>query len=67
MRRTHWQVTTASDATPTTSGGMLPFNTSFYLVARQDEPLHVRVHDHRSTIRYLCYLLCFHLGFEVLA
>lgn len=46
----------------------VPYNTSFYLIGgAHDYPSHVRVHDHRSTLRYVWNLLWFHLGYEVIA
>ena len=65
LRRTHWQVTTATDHVPT-AGSEVPYNTSFYLIAPHEYPPQITVYDHRGTLRYLWNLVWFHLGFEVL-
>lgn len=68
--RAHWQVTSVHDAVPTTDAGgtTVPYNTSFYLIGGPAEyPSHVRVHDHRASLRYLWNLLRFHAGSDVLA
>ena len=70
-RRVHWQVTTAADdcraVGASSSLESIGYNTSFYLIAPDEYPTHVRVHDHRGTPRYIFNLVKFHLGFEVLA
>lgn len=67
--RTHWQITTVHDDVPTIGADRqtVPYNTSFYLIAPQEYPPHVHVHDHRSSMRYIFNLLRFHLGCDVLA
>ena len=71
LRRTHWQVTAVTDAPVAADGdgdAIVPYNTSFYLLGGLcDYPSHVRVHDHRSTLRYLFNLVLFHLGYQVIS
>ena len=56
----------AEEAQAVVHGELLPYNTSFYLIAPKEYPSHVRVYDHRATLTYLWKLCLFHLGYEVI-